>query len=210
MLMSKASNYNPFPMFDFSQFTGGDAKRPVDFIGLTAEQTGTLLLDQYGISRALMEHYPDVVKRGDGPNAVLKSLIVFEHNGRDCTYEEIGQACNVSADTAYQQMTKARKWVQDGLKIKIEHSGERLFMVTNESLAAKAERLDAHMQKAERVFENLKSDVDSIRQSGQTPVLPGKTAALLGGYEQMKATIWYVSARIGRYLPATALTIVFL
>ena len=38
----------------------------------------------------------------------------------------------------------------------------------------------------ERVMENLVSDVNSIRQAGQTPVLPGKAAALLGGYEQMK------------------------
>jgi len=28
--------------------------------------------------------------------------------------------------------------------------------------------------------------VESIRQSGQTPVLPGKAAALIGGYEQVK------------------------
>lgn len=174
-------------MFDFSNFFGGESKRPVEFIGLTVEETAKLLADQYGISKALMEHYPDVTKRGDGPNAVMKSLIVFEHEGRDCTYEEIGQACNVSADTAYQQMSKARKWVEAGLKIKLEHSGERIFLVTNDTLAAKAERLDAHMQKAERIFENLKSDVDSIRQSGQVPVLPGKAAALLGGYEQVKA-----------------------
>jgi hypothetical protein len=173
--------------FDFSGFFGGDSKRPVDFIGLTSEQTGQLLADQYGISKVLMENYPDVTKRGDGPSAAMKCLIVFEHNGRDCTYEEIGQACNISADTAYQQMSKARKWVEAGLKQKIEHSGERLYLVTNDSLASKAERLDGHLQKFERVLENIKSDVDSIRQSGQTPVLPGKAAALIGGYAEVKA-----------------------
>ena len=46
--------------FDFSRFFGGDSKRPVEFIGLSAEQTSTLLADEFGISRALMEHYPDV------------------------------------------------------------------------------------------------------------------------------------------------------
>lgn len=173
-------------MFDFSQFFGGDAKRPVEFIGLTGDETNALLSDQFGITRALLEHYPDVTKRGDGPNAVTKTLIVFENNGRDTTYEEIGQACGVSADTAYQQMNKARKWVADGLKLKIEHSGDRVYLVTNESLALKAERLDGHIQKMERVMESLVSDVNSIRQSGQTPVLPGKAAALIGGYEQMK------------------------
>jgi len=172
--------------FDFSGFFGGDSKRPIEFIGLTSDQTNELLRDQFGISKALLENYPDVTKRGDGPNAVAKALIVFEANGRDTTYEEIGQACGTSVDTAYQQMSKARKWVDAGLKLKIEHSGDRIYLVTNESLALKAERLDGHIQKMERVMENLVSDVNSIRQSGQVPVLPGKAAALLGGYEQMK------------------------
>jgi hypothetical protein len=172
--------------FDFSSFSGGDSKRPVQFIGLTSEETSACLSKQFGISRTLMDHYPDVTKRGDGPNAVARALIVFEANGRDTTYEEIGQACDVSTDTAYQQMSKARKWVETGLKLKIEHSGDRLFLVTNESLAAKAERLDGHLQKMERVMENMLSDVNSIRQSGQAPVLPGKAAALIGGYESVK------------------------
>lgn len=171
--------------FDFSQFASGESKRPVDFIGLTAEQTGMLLADQYGMSKALMEHYPDVTKRGENPNAITKVLIVFEHNGRDCTYEQIGQACGISADSAYQQMNKARKWVSAGLKLKIEHSGDRVYLVDNDSLASKTERLDGHLQKFERVLENLYSDVNSIRQAGQTPVLPGKAAALIGGYEQV-------------------------
>lgn len=178
----------PFSMtpFDFSQFFGGDAKRPIEFIGLSEEQTATLLAERYGISKALMEHYPDVTKRGDGPNAVLKCLIVFEHNGRDTTYEEIGQACDVSTDTVYQQMSKARKWVKDALKLKIEHSGDRLYLVTNESIATKCERVDAHVQRIERVLQNLSEDVQSIRQSGQVPVLPGKAAAYLGAHEQAK------------------------
>jgi len=171
-------------MFDFSQFFGGESKRPVEFIGLTSEQTAALLADSFGISKALMEKYPDVTKRGDGPNAVMKCLIVFEHEGRDTTYEQIGQACGIGVDTAYQQMAKARKWVMDGLKLKIEHSGERLFLVTNESIATKCERVDAHVQKIEKVLQNLSEDVQSIRQSGQTPVLPGKAAAYLGAHEQ--------------------------
>lgn len=172
-------------MFDFSQFFGGDSKRPIEFLGLTEDQTRALLADQFGISKALLEQYPDVTKRGEGPNAVAKVLIVFEANGRDTTYEEIGQACRISADTAYQQMNKARKWVADGLKLRIEHSGDRVYLVTNETLSAKCERLDAHLQKMDKVMENILSDVNSIRQAGQTPVLPGKAAALISGYESV-------------------------
>ena len=173
-------------MFDFSRFFGGDSKRPVEFIGLTSDQTKTVLDREFGLSQTLMEQYPDVTKRGEGPNAVAKCLIVFEANGRDTTYEEIGQACNISVDTAYQQMSKARKWVLDGFKLRIEHSGDRVYLVTNETLALKAERLDAHIQKVEKVMENLLSDVNSIRQAGQVVQLPGKAAAVISGYESAK------------------------
>ena len=174
-------------MFDFSNFFGGESKRPVEFIGLTEDETRDVLADRHGLSKALMQYYPDVTKRGDGPNAILKCLIVFEDGGRDTTYEDIGRQLGVSTDTVYQQMTKARKWVSAAFKQNIEHSGERVYLVTNQSLAAKAERLDGHLAKAERALESLRSDVNSIKQSGQTPVLPGKAAALLSGYEQVKA-----------------------
>ena len=72
------------------------------------------------------------------------------------------------------------------LKLKIEHSGDRLYLVTNESIATKCERVDAHVQRIERVLQNLSEDVQSIRQSGQVPVLPGKAAAYLGAHEQAK------------------------
>lgn len=172
--------------FDFSGFFGGQSKRPVEFLGLTIDQTQNLLNDQHGISAALMERYPDVTKRGNGPNAVMQTLIVFEAYGRDTTYSELANALEVSENTVYQKMATARKWVKAGLKLNIEHSGDRVYLVTNESLAAKAEQLDGHISKMERVMENLASDVNSIRQAGQTPVLPGKAAAMLGGYEQVK------------------------
>jgi hypothetical protein len=176
----------PSMAFDFSQFFGGDSKRPIEFIGLTSEQTAALLANQYGISQVLMENYPDVTKRGDGPNAVMKCLIVFEHEGRDTTYEQIGQACGISVDTAYQQMSKARNWVRDGLKLKIEHSGDRVFLITTEAISIKCERIDSHIQKIEKVMKDLNEDVLSVKQAGQVPVLPFQAAAYLGAHEQVQ------------------------
>lgn len=173
-------------MFNFSQFVGGDTKRSIEFIGMSAEKTAQALANQYGLSLALMEHYPDVTKRGEGPNAVTKCLIVFEHEGRDTTYEQIAQACGISADTAYQQMSKARNWVKDGFKLRIEHSGDRVFLITNESISIKCERIDAHIQKIEKVMEDMKQDVISVKQAGQVPVLPFQVAAYLGAHEQIQ------------------------
>lgn len=173
--------------FDFSNFVADEAKRPIEFIGLSTDQTAQLLNDQFGISRTLMQKYQDVTCRGTIPNSTLKCLIVFENNGRDTTYEEISQSCNINIDTAVEHMRKARKWVSEALKLKIEHSGERVYLVSNESLATKADRLDGHIQKMNRALSGLISDVDSIRQSGQEPVLPGKAAALITGYQQVKA-----------------------
>ena len=172
--------------FDFSRFFGGDTKRAIEFIGFTSDQTAALLEDQYGISKALMERYPDVTKRGEGPNAVMKCLIVFEHEGRDTTYKQIAESCEIGLDTAYQQMSKARRWVMDGLKLKIEHSGDRLFLVNNESIATKCFRVDAHVDRIEKVLQNLSEDVQSMCLSGQTPVLPTRTAAYLGAHEQVR------------------------
>ena len=45
----------------------------------------------------------------------------------------------------------------------------------------------AIFRKAAKAIEALQSDVNSIRQSGQTPVLPGTAGAPLAGYEQAKA-----------------------
>ena len=173
-------------MFDFSDFFGGNKVRPIDFLGLTEDQTRLLLDSNYGLSKTLMEHYPDVTKRGGGPNSVMKAIIVWENAGRDCYYSDIANALDVSEDTAYQTMGKARKWIQSAFGVNVEHAGERVFLVTNQTLAQKAERLDGHIQKAARAIEALQSDVNSIKQSGQVPVLPGTAGALLAGYEQAK------------------------
>ena len=174
-------------MFDFSEFFGGNTVRPVEFIGLTEDQTRALLDQQYGLSKTLMEHYPDVTKRAGGPNSVMKAIIVWENAGRDCYYTDIANAMDISEDTAYQTMNKARKWISNAFGLKVEHAGERIHLVTNQTLAQKAERLEQHISKVERTMENLRSDVNSIRQSGQTPVLSGAAGALLAGYEQAKA-----------------------
>lgn len=173
-------------MFDFSEFFGGNNVRPVEFIGLTEDQTRALLDQQYGLSKTLMEHYPDVTKRGGGPNSVMKAIIVWENAGRDCYYSDIANAMDTSEDTAYQTMGKARKWIKNAFGVNVEHAGERIFLVTNQSIAQKAERLESQFKRVDRAMTSLRDDFNSIKQSGQTPVLPGAAGALLRGYEEAK------------------------
>ena len=173
-------------MFDFSEFCGGNSVRQIEFLGLSQDQTRVLLEQEYGLSKTLMEHYPDVTKRAGSPTSIMKAFIIFENAGRDCYYSDIASALNISEDTAYQHMAKVRKWISSAFGINIEHAGERIYMVTNQTIAQKAELLEKQLKKAERPLENLLSDVNSIRQSGQTPVLSGKASAMLAGYEQVK------------------------
>jgi hypothetical protein len=184
--LAETPPFAPIPKFDFSEFCGDSSKRLVEFIGLTETETNTLLSQKHGIAKVLMDKYPDHTKKAGAPLAPTKCLIVFEEYGRDTTYREIAAACDISVDTAATHMAKVRKWASQALKLKIEHSGERVYLVSNDSLSAKAERLDGHLQKMERVMESLVSDVNSIRQSGQVPVLNGKAAAMISGYEQVK------------------------
>lgn len=173
-------------MFDFSDFCGGAATRPVEFLGLTEEATSQLLEQEFGLSKTLLEKYPDIFKRGGSPNAMAKCLILFESFGRRCSYHAIAATLEVNHDTVYQHMVTIRHHVKAAFGLNIEHNSDQVYLVSNQTLAEKAERLQSHLSKVTRAMENLASDVNSIKQSGQTPVLPGTAGYLLAGYEQAK------------------------
>ena len=173
-------------MFDFSNFFGGEKTRPIEFIGLSREQTNSLLSQEYGLCKTLRDHYPDVTKRGNGPNATLKCGIVWENNGRRCTYAEIANAMEISEDSAYQSMSKFRKWVEAAFALKIEHKGDEIYLVTNETLGQKVERLDKALQPLQNRLNNAVSDIKSITQSGDTPVLAGSMGKLVTAYASLE------------------------
>lgn len=173
-------------MFDFSSFIGGEKTRPVEFIGLSTEQTAALKAQTYGLCNALMEHYPDVTKRGNGPNSTLKCGIVWEHNGRRCTYAEIANAMDISEDSAYQSMNKFRKWVEAAFALKIEHKGDEIYLVTNETLSQKVDRLDKALKPLENRLNSAVSDIKSITQGGDTPILAGSMGKLVTAYASLE------------------------
>ena len=173
-------------MFDFSRFIGGEKTRPIEFIGLNSQQTAALKEQTYGLCNALMEHYPDVTKRGNGPNATLKCGIVWEHNGRRCTYAEIANAMDISEDSAYQSMNKFRKWVEAAFALKIEHKGDEIYLVTNETLGQKVERIDRSLQPLKKKLDGAVADIKSITQGGDTPILAGSMGKLVSAYASLE------------------------
>lgn len=173
-------------MFDFSRFIGGETTRPVEFIGLSEAQTKDLLSQQYGLTTGLMENYPDVTKRGNGPNAVTKCLIVWEHNGRHTTYTELANALDISEDSAYQAMLKGKKWIEAGFGLRLEHRQNEIYLVTNESLGMRVERLDKRLKPVEKQLKDAVADVKSIVQAGDTPVLGGSMGKLVTAYASLE------------------------
>ena len=191
------------PMFDFSQFTGGDSKRAIEFLGLSETETKALLSDRYGLSMALMDRYGDVTKRGTQPNAVTKCLIVWEHNSRNCSYAEIADGCDISLDTAYQQMAKARKWVLNGFGLVVEHHKDRIYLVTNETLGQKVERLDKALKPVEKRIKACVADLQSITRQGDTPILAGSIGKLVTAYASMEGVDLQTPALGAAPQPAT-------
>ena len=186
MLMSKAQIHTSQIMFDFSRFSGGNSTRPVQFIGLSEAQTKGLLDQQYGLTECLMEHYPDVTKRGNNPNSVSKCLIVWEHNGRRTTYTELANALDITEDSAYQAMLKGKKWIEAGFGLRVEHKQDEIYLVTNESLGQRVERLDKRLKPVERQLKDAIADVKSIVQAGDTPVLGGSMGKLVTAYASLE------------------------
>ena len=172
------------PKFDFSNFFGQTAKREVECLGLTEVQTKEILAQEHGLSKTLMHHYPDLTKYANGPNSAMKALIVWEANGRDCTYEVIAEGLGVKLQTAYLAMCTARKMAESALLQRIEHDGDKIYLVSQESVALKCERVDLKIQTVTKVLDNLSSDVKSLKQGGSIVSLPGRVEKYLSAHEE--------------------------
>lgn len=178
--------------FDFSQFNSAEKTRKVELLGLTEDQLKLLLQDQHGLSKALIEHYPDICTRSHAPTAVIKSGIIWEHYDRDCSYATIAEGLRredqapPAEDTVYQHMIRYRKLVDQAFGLKIENHNGRVYLVTRRSVAERAERLERRLSSVKNGLEDLSADIASLRASGDEFVLPGTAGALLRGYEEAK------------------------
>jgi hypothetical protein len=174
---------------DFSRFFS-DATHRVKprftFLGKSIQETETLLRADAGLYLALAEANPDLVTRAGGPNSKAKCLIAFQYYGCDTTYTEIAAACGIGQDSAYQHMQAVRQWLEDAFRLKIERSGDRVFIVNQDTLRERTDKLIANLELLDRQFETVKSCASSLQQSGQAVVLPATAQIFLKAHEEVK------------------------
>lgn len=173
--------------FDFSQFDHVAPRRDFGSLNLTPEEIDELLNSTYGFSLRLLQEFPDLTTRAGKPAAWMKAFIVFEAFGRDTTYDEIAKACEVSYGTVYGLMGKVRKAVSRSFDLEIEHSGNRIYLVGDESLRERADRALKAFEKAAKAFERLEACVRSMRNCNQPINLPASAEIYLAAFQQARA-----------------------
>jgi len=170
--------------FDFSQFSGGESKRPFTNLGFTAEQVEGILENQYGMSETLMQEFPDITKRNVGgvaePLAFVKAGIIFENQLRDTTYDEIATALGCTEDTAYQYMVKYREAVMTAFSLNIVTAKETIRLANQQTARDAAKRvldvMEAHVRPA---MTKLDACAKSLEAQNAPVALPAKAQAML-------------------------------
>lgn len=178
--------------FDFSGFFGDGTKRPkirFSFLGKSIEEIETLISDRQnaGLFQALKAANPDLVTRGDGPNSRAKCLIVFQVNGCDTTYDEIAAACGINHTSAYHHMSVVRQWLSDAFELRVEHSGNRVFLADQQTLRERTTKLVANLELLDKQFETVKSCANSLKAQGIPLELPASAQVFLEAHSQAKA-----------------------
>ena len=173
--------------FNFSRFMGGTSQRPFKSLGLTSEQVQCLLDDRYGICELLMEEFPDITKRGSGegaqPLSFMKAGIVFEDQGRDTTYDAIGEAMGCTDTSAYQYMLKFRDAVRAAYGLEIVTTKDSVKLIDQQHTRDAAERVVAVFEQHVRpAVKKLDACVASMEKANMPVILPAKEAALLTAY----------------------------
>jgi len=171
--------------FDFSQFNGGDSKRPFSSLGLTAEQVESIMGREYGLSETLMQEFPDITKRSDAavgsvPLAFMKAGIIFESQRRDTTFDRIAQQLGTTDDTASQYMLKYRDAVRKAFGIEIVVAGDTVRVANQQTALDAATRvldvIEAHVRPA---MKKLDACAESLEKQNTPVVLPAKAQAYL-------------------------------
>lgn len=174
---------------DFSRFFTDVTRRQkprFTFLGKSIQEIEVILREEAGLYLALLNANPDLVSRAGGPNGKAKCLIAFQYYGCDTTYSEIATACGISQDSAYQHMLTVKQWLEDAFRLKIERSGDRVFIVDQATLRERTEKLVANLELLDRQFETVKSCAASLQQSGQAVVLPATAQIFLKAHEEAK------------------------
>jgi hypothetical protein len=166
--------------FDFSRWSGEDARRKFNDLALSSEQVEAILASKHGISEILLQEFPDLTRRGTVPHAFMKALIVFEEYGRDTSYGAIAAALEVSSETAKEYLRDARAAIRTALGIEMVHEGDTLRLVVATDAREKAIRvLNVFEKHVEPALKKLEACTKSLAASNVQMALPARAVALL-------------------------------
>lgn len=176
---------------DFSRFfseTTHRVKPRFHFLGKTIEEIDALISDRdnAGLYWALEAANRDIVTRAGGPNSKAKCLIAFQKYGLDTTYSAIAEACGISQESAYQHMTTVRQWLSDAFELRVEHSGDRVYLVDQQTLRERSAKLVANLELLNTQFETVKSCATSLKAQGLSVELPAAAQVFLQAHTAAK------------------------
>lgn len=176
---------------DFTRFFKESTQRHkprFTFLGKSIEEIEALIrdYDNAGLYCALEAANPDLVSRAGGPNSKAKCLIAFQYYRLDTTYAQIAEACGISQETAYQHMAGVRQWLSDAFELRVEHSGDRVFIVDQQTLRERSAKLVANLELLNNQFETVKSCAASLRAQGIAVELPATAQVFLQAHTTAK------------------------
>lgn len=162
-------------MFDFSRFTESTSRTTrgtFQYANFSEDQIQEALETPGGLFFALKALNPKLVTKGAGPNAAAKGLIVFQAQGFNTTFQDMGAMIGVKANSAYSYSNTFRTWLRDAFRLECVVEGEEIRLADPESGQQKALRLNAAMEKLHTQYENLDKIVTSLKVTNQAVMLP--------------------------------------
>ncbi len=172
---------------DFSRFFEAPSERTkprFTFQNLSAEQTEQILRQDAGLYITLRTADSSIVDRAGGPNAKAKVLIAMQAYRLDTTLDQLASACGLTTSSVEQHVSAIRAWLKDAFELRLERSGDRVYLTDKASTLEKSSKLVANIEKLEKQLEAVKSCAQSLKQSGQQVTLDAKAVAFLRAHEE--------------------------
>lgn len=176
-------------MFDFSRFTDRTSRvsrGTFSYANFSEEEIQEALSNPGGLFLALKALNAKLVTKGAGPNSAAKGLIVFQEQGFKTTFQDIGAAIGVKAQSAYAYSNVFRTWIRDAFQLECVVEGDDIRLADPVSAKQKAARLSASMEKLAGQYDNLDRLVQSLQVTNQAVMLPASVKLHLEAHRNVK------------------------
>ena len=176
-------------MFDFSRFTDRTTRAnrgTFSYANFSEDEIQDAISNPGGLFLALKALNAKLVTKGPGPNSAAKGLIVFQEQGFKTTFQDMGAAIGVKAQSAYSYSNVFRTWLRDAFRLECVVEGDNIRMADPVSAKQKAARLSAAMDKVAGQFDNLDRLVTSLQVTNQAVLLPPSVKMHLEAHRSVK------------------------